>query len=603
MDSEAYYKDIQYLFLLVFLRGPKALRRTFLSNWKCKEGADWTDTAECGRRYWEREKTTRIKRGKEPTRGLLRAGDSAKWDFTALKWILADSSVHPLEGEDREDVLYLSTIRNDIAHFKPESEVESQALTSKVDVCSGKLVRLCRKFASELESDFLELYNSHQSKIQERNIKINQTDFLSSAWTEIKNLHNNLKSKGACGGDNQFADIDAYSMTDPFFECKDNAESPSINYKVKAAEIADLAKRLDSLSALDTDEDSTDATSAGSFSAGEDSDSEKTVRACVYVSGSSSNCTKCMQIFDAVIMRTVSKDIVKLFRLTRAFIKTESDLEKTVNRLIQDKLLDVLQIAGLEAPTDQDESGALRVLKIMVERGIQSEDILKFWNAMTSQINSFSQFSELVELAACDGWFSVERVIDSFSFVVFLKMSKFAAEVLVYVTNTYPEVRELLRKQGIALLTFEADTKFPNIVFHDRKREISKLRPMYKAAFDAPLACKTSDSSNQYHVIEGPEADTIDYDSGTELGSLLSEAQTRTAQSCVSDMDVLSDPFDLNETRFPCYADALKTCWHVSGSDTIHATEIRDIFLKYGIKIGGEHRVVRKFRCFVHNFA
>jgi hypothetical protein len=251
-DCEADYTHIQYLFSVVVLRGPKALRRTFLSNWKFKEGTDWTDTADCGRKYWEREKSTRIKRGKEPTRSALKEGNSLKWDFTALKWILADSSVHPLDGEDRDDVIFLSKIRNDIAHVKPEGEADIEALISNVNLCSHKLVRLCRKFASDLETDFLDLYDLHQAKIQEQKFKENPQGFFWSMWTAIKNLHTTLQGEAVGIGDESPADVGAYKMADSFFDCKGDAESSLSSDEAKAAEIADLAKRMDSLSSMDS---------------------------------------------------------------------------------------------------------------------------------------------------------------------------------------------------------------------------------------------------------------------------------------------------------------------------------------------------------------
>jgi hypothetical protein len=265
------------------------------------------------------------------------------------------------------------------------------------------------------------------------------------------------------------------------------------------------------------------------------------------------------------------------------------------------------EIPGLECvggdPTSEGsvDSPALRVLRIMAERGIQSEEVLKHWKAMTSRINSVAKFSALVEDAACNGWFDVERVIDSFSFVAFLRMSKFAAKVIAYVVNTYPFVRRFLQTEGICFLAFDEDSKLPFVDFHQRKHALyMPLHPKQRAG---------TISSDTYHWARRSDAmdenavttETGECDSGSEPDSIscsiLSQAQTGTALSCISEMDMLSDPsvsdpFSLNEARFSSYADALKTCWHVLGSDVAHATEIRDIFLKYRIKIGGEDHML-----------
>jgi hypothetical protein len=176
--------DLQFLFALVIYQGPKVLRRTFLSNWNDKQGEEWEDTAEYGAQYWARETSTAIKRGREPTRSSILAGDSKNWDFTALKWILIDTKVHPLAGDDREHVLYLSKIRNNIAHLKPERREEMRQLALTLDLCSQSLTGLCTKFAPDMVRGF----DSHSLNHQKAMFKESPADFIHSIWTEIRIL-------------------------------------------------------------------------------------------------------------------------------------------------------------------------------------------------------------------------------------------------------------------------------------------------------------------------------------------------------------------------------------------------------------------------------
>ena len=53
-----------------------------------------------------------------PSQDLLHAGDSARWDVSALGFILLRSSVHPLPNgsADRDCVAHIAALRNSLCH-------------------------------------------------------------------------------------------------------------------------------------------------------------------------------------------------------------------------------------------------------------------------------------------------------------------------------------------------------------------------------------------------------------------------------------------------------------------------------------------------------
>ena len=93
-----------------------AMRLCFHEHWHACEGRRWADTPACGRAYAARETAFRF--CMRPTKDLLHAGDSARWDVSALGFILLRSSVHPLSNgsADRDCVAHIAALRNSLCH-------------------------------------------------------------------------------------------------------------------------------------------------------------------------------------------------------------------------------------------------------------------------------------------------------------------------------------------------------------------------------------------------------------------------------------------------------------------------------------------------------
>jgi hypothetical protein len=123
--------NVSSLVLINYIARPAA-RRCFLHNWLRSEGREWCDTPACGRSYLARERNGA--RWHSQIRAVLHAGDSAKWDITALRCILTRTSVHPLPPDalDRADVDLIAEWRNRLAHERPPDAAERAALRGRI---------------------------------------------------------------------------------------------------------------------------------------------------------------------------------------------------------------------------------------------------------------------------------------------------------------------------------------------------------------------------------------------------------------------------------------------------------------------------------------
>ena len=527
----------------------------FLLHWLEKEGAPWLDTAENAAQYWEREQNVYMKERSFPKiRNLLKEGISTEWDLTALCKILLDSTVHPLVADDRSDVKVIQDIRNEVSHFRFSNGVEmiKTAIESKLDQCCAAFQRLIDKYAPELKPIFLRAQSYHRAQ------KI-PVDGLSDLISTYLNEVCRYWSSSDC--------LDSKQFLLPRLIFEPRYAVPDESFSRKARKISESTASMDSMS-IDSESEAT--ISQNDWSSGEDSDSEKTCCAYVHCSRDLSECSVCMQMLDAVILKcAISEDkSFKLIRKLRESKRSDSELRDLVNYLFDEEIME------FPVQRDTELTPVLQVLKTMFERGLDTDPKKKAailaLKAMTSCIFCEESFSVILEKAAKDGFFSVERAISTLSFVAMLKMSILNAKILYDVLSTSQRDREFLHDNfGFERLILEIDGA-----------------PTLSIDFRRKVVASSSRGVGNVGTVRRIDEDGAHSDHESVAESMLSEAFTKTVQSVASNEDQ-SDPFGLHNVRFPTYADALKTIWNVLGREIVNSDEIYHIFASYKIQIGG----------------
>ena len=556
-------RNLCYLYQLIVLFGPKVLRRVFLQHWKEKEGAPWQDTQDYGQQVWDREECCYIKaRLHMSTRNLIKEGNSEKWDLTALKVMLLDSSIHPLEGNDRETVELLCYHRNiTVSHPKSACPDEMTKLfeDGRVEGCSCAMERLIDKFAAELKQEFIRKQESYRAK----------------TWS-IPDVRKFVEDYFDEMGKYQAASLCSVpTVTDhisnfcqhmlPLSTFEPKALSPCTSddpFREKACEISELHRSMDAMS-VDSGPDS--SISDSDWGSGDDSDSEKTCFAYAYISRDASQCSACMQILDAVVLKCVTakdNESLKFIQKLKEGNDSEAGLRSLVNVLSASKFLE-FPFKG-----DKTINPVMQILREMFDRGLETnprkEMISMALKIMAHRIKREEDFSVLIEKAAKHGFFSVERAVSTLSFVAKIELSKLYAKILYDVLKSSQVNREFLHSNfGFERVVFELDGA-TTIVFNSIKTHVKDVE------FDSKQCDEDEAHSDHESVAE----------------SMLSQANTKTVRSTIS-CDDETDPFGLYGVRFLTYADALRTIWNVLGRDIVTADEFYHFFTNYRIQIGG----------------
>jgi hypothetical protein len=179
-------------------------------------------------------------------------------------------------------------------------------------------------------------------------------------------------------------------------------------------------------------------------SAEPDSDTE---RAAVYVNVPVSACSSNMQLVEAYVSACLSQDCARLFHQVKDCIDSNEELAELMQTICSIQDVPSASVPGAEPALL--ESPTVRILAIMVERGIPSDLHHRVWIACMRRVRSEIQFMEKVNTLARNGFFSVDRAIATRSHVVFLRMTKFAAWAMLQMLSGNPTIKDSLHEIGI----------------------------------------------------------------------------------------------------------------------------------------------------------
>ena len=131
---------------------------------------------------------------------------------------------------------------------------------------------------------------------------------------------------------------------------------------------------------------------------------KKTCFAYVHVSRDITQCSACMQVLDAVILKcAITKDkSFKLIRKLRESKRSDSELRDLVNYLFDEEIME------FPVQRDTELTPVLQVLKTMFERGLDTdpkkEAAVLMLKAITSCVACEKSFSAILEKSAREGY-------------------------------------------------------------------------------------------------------------------------------------------------------------------------------------------------------
>jgi hypothetical protein len=157
---------------------------------------------------------------------------------------------------------------------------------------------------------------------------------------------------------------------------------------------------------------------------------------------------RCMQLLEEQIMKTLKLNFRKTFKQMGDFVKSE--------KMMASLMSDILDAGYLQHERNFfDGSPLIDTLSSIIESGmVHPEHKLRFWRIMANLADSELKYLENLKVLSNQGIFEVVRKVPTKSHVAFVRMTRFAAEVVSCILHTHADLRAALHSIGISLIVF-----------------------------------------------------------------------------------------------------------------------------------------------------